>query len=127
MNMPHRDQIHIRNLRLRCIIGIFPEERSIRQDIILNITLFADLRTAGRSDALEDTVDYKALKREVMAMVESSQFFLIERLAEAVAQICLQYRRVDAVRVTVDKPGALRYADSVAVEIFRERKDSSHA
>ena len=115
------DAIHIRDLHLRCIIGVFDEERRAKQDVVFNITFYADLRRAGASDRLEDTVDYKAVKKRVLELVEKSSFFLVESLADRVAAICLEDDRVVRVRVTVDKPGALRFARSVAVEIVRER------
>ena len=116
------DKIHIRDLHVRCIVGIFEEERAAKQDVLINITLHADYRAACRSDRIEETVDYKKVKKRVVAMVESSSYYLIERLAEAVARMCLESPRVDRVEVIVDKPGALRFARSVAVEISRERE-----
>ena len=117
------DQIHINDLRLRCVIGVYPEERREKQDITLNITLFADLRAAGSSDDLRDTVDYKAVKQAVRALVEGSNFLLVEKLAAEVARVCLQTPRVERARVRLDKPGALRFARSVAVEIERTVAD----
>ena len=116
------DKIHIRDVLLRCILGVYDWERENKQDVLINITLYVDLRTAGRTDRLEDTVDYKAIKKQVVAMVESSSYTLVERLAERVAEICLGYSLVQRVRVTVDKPAALRFARSVAIEIVRERE-----
>jgi len=115
------DRIYIRRLHARCIIGIFPEERTEKQDVYLNITMYADLRDAGVSDAIEDTVDYKRVKKRVLAMVEQSEFFLLERLAEQVATLCLEDPHIERVEVVIDKPGALRFADSVAVHIVRGR------
>ena len=117
------DRILIRDLRARCVIGVFPEEREIRQEVVLNMALETDLRAAGASDALEDTVDYKSLKKRILTHVEGSSFRLIEALAESVARICLETPRVSGVEVTLDKPGALRYARSVAVDISRHRKE----
>ena len=114
-----RDRIHIRDLLLRCIIGLNPEERAKAQDVLINITLAVDLAASGASDRIADTVDYKALKQQVVAMVEDSSFHLIERLAEEIARICLAFPGVERARVLVDKPGALRFARSVAVEIER--------
>ncbi len=122
MNNPALDKIHIRALRTRCILGIFPEEREKAQEVELNITLYADLRGAGQSDDIADTVDYKDIKMRVMALVEQSSFFLVERLAQAVAACCLDTPRVEVVTVTLDKPGALRFAQSVAVEITRSKE-----
>ncbi|HNV21313.1 MAG TPA: dihydroneopterin aldolase [Candidatus Hydrogenedentes bacterium] len=116
------DRIHIRDLMCRCIVGIYPDERREKQDVIINITLWADYRAACRSDDIADTVDYKAIKKQVIRMVEDSSFQLIERLAEEIAGICLANPRVEKVAVSVDKPGALRFARSVAVEIVRARE-----
>lgn len=115
------DRIHIRDLAIRCIIGIYPEERETKQDVLINVTMETDLRAAGQSDAIEDTVDYKAIKRRILDAVEASSFQLIESIAEQSAMICLGDPRVQRVTVTVDKPGALRFARSVAVEVCRER------
>lgn len=115
------DKIYIRDLALRCIIGIYPEERREKQDIVINIALYCDLRKAGRSDDLNDTVDYKAIKKAILKLVEGSQFQLIESLAENIADIALVDGKVRKVVVTIDKPGALRFAKASAVEITRER------
>lgn len=123
MAEPRLDKIHIRDLLTRCIVGIFPEERTKQQDVVLNITLYADLRQAGQSDAIEDTIDYKSVKQAILDHVEQSEYFLVEKLAQAVAEICLQDARVTQVDVTLDKPGALRFARSVAVEISRSRAE----
>ena len=116
------DKIHIRDLMCRCIVGVYPDERREKQDIIINITLSADYRAACRSDNIGDTVDYKTIKKNVIKMVEKSTFKLIEALAQAIADVCLDNRDVVRVAVSVDKPGALRFARSVAVEITRERE-----
>lgn len=121
--MASLDSIHIRELRLRCVVGVYPEERKEKQDVVINITLHTDLRRAGQSDDLNDTIDYKAIKKEVVSMVEQSSFLLIERLAEEASAIALKPEGVTAVDVTVDKPGALRFARSVAVEIHRRRTE----
>ena len=116
------DRILIQDLQVRCIIGVNEDERLRKQDVVINLALTTDLRKAGRSDRIEDAVDYAAVKKEVLALVERSQFFLIEALAEAVADLCLRKPAVAAVTVRVDKPGALSSARSVAVEIDRTRK-----
>jgi len=113
------DRIHIRDLHLRCIVGIYPEERREKQDVTVNVTLYADLRRAGRTDDLQDTVDYKGVKKDVVAMVEGSSYYLVERLAERIAEVCLAHAGVRRVRVLVEKPGALRFARTVGVEIVR--------
>jgi FolB domain-containing protein len=115
------DRIVISDLAARCVIGVDEDERKDKQDVVINLTLFTDISAAARSDRLEDAVDYRALRTDVVEMVERSQFYLLETLAEAIAGVCLKNRRVESVCVRVDKPGALRFARSVAVEIERER------
>jgi len=121
MNEPPLDRIYIRDLLLRCIIGIFPEERREKQDVIINITLGGDMSRAGQTDNIEDAIDYKNIKKRVLAMAQQSSFFLVERLAEQIATICLENPKVKEVQVTVEKPGALRFARSVGVEITRRQ------
>jgi D-erythro-7,8-dihydroneopterin triphosphate epimerase len=118
------DKIHITDLRLQCIIGINDWERTQKQDVIINVILYADLKKPCKTDRIADSVDYKEIKKEIIAMVENSSFNLIERLAEEITRICLAHQIVIAARIRVDKPGALRYAKSVGVEIFRERTDA---
>lgn len=116
------DKIYIRDLCIRCIIGIYPNERTDKQDVVINIVLEGDLSKAGKSDDIEDTINYKTIKKRIMKLVEKSHFFLVEKMAEEIAATCLREKRVQRVTVTVDKPGALRFARSVAVEITREKK-----
>lgn len=113
------DKIFIRDLALRCIIGIYPEERREKQDVVINVEMHADLRKAGRSDDLNDTVDYKSIKKAILKLVEKSGFQLIESLAENIADIALADDKVQTVIVTIDKPGALRFAKASAVQITR--------
>lgn len=113
------DHILVRDLAARCVIGDNPEERRARQDILVQLRLgYRDL-AAGRTDRLDDALDYRALKKRIVEHVESSSFRLLEALAESVADLCLAEPRVAEVTVTVDKPGALRFARSVAVEVTR--------
>ena len=83
--------------------------------------MYADLRRAGRTDALEDTIDYKAIKKQILHIAENSQFYLIEALAETIADECLKNPRIERVKVVLEKPGALRFARTVGVEIVRDR------
>jgi FolB domain-containing protein len=115
------DRIHIRDLKFRSIIGITGDERREKQDVVANITLWADLSLACASDDIKDTVDYKAIKKNILDMIETSQFFLVEAMAQAMADICLQNERVQQVCVAVEKPTALRFARTVGVEITRRR------
>ncbi len=115
------DRIRICDLLVRCILGINEDERREKQDVVISLTLYTDLHKAGKSDRIEDTVDYRALKKRALSMVESSRYLLVEALAEAVAELCLAQQGVQQVDVRVEKPHALRFARSVAVEITRKR------
>lgn len=115
------DKIFIRDLALRTIIGIFPEERTKRQDVVVNVEM--DVKShapAAASDAIEDATDYKSITKHLINHVEGSAYNLIETLAERCAEICLEAPDVRRVTVTIDKPGALRFARSVAVQVTRE-------
>ena len=115
------DRIHIRGLQARCVVGVEPDERRKKQDVVIHITLHADLRRPCATDDLRDTVDYKTVRDQVLAMVEGSSYLLLERLAERVADVCLAHAGVEQVRVRVEKPGALRSARGAGVEIVRSR------
>ncbi|MHB9036299.1 MAG: dihydroneopterin aldolase [Armatimonadota bacterium] len=117
------DKVHIRDIALQCVIGIFEHERHEKQDVVISVTLHTDLRAAGRTDNFEKTIDYKAVKQRIVSLVEGSSYFLIEALADAIARACLEFDRVDRVDVTVEKPGALRFARTVGVEISRGKFD----
>jgi len=115
------DRILIRDLLIRGIIGIHDWEREKKQDILVNIVLEADCRPAGISDDFRDAVDYRAVTKKVLGLVENSSFFLVEKLAEEIARICMEDERVQAARVRVEKPGAVRFSQSVGVEVERRR------
>lgn len=112
------DRIHVRGLACRAIVGVNPDERQAMQDLLIDLELTYRSQ-AGRTDRLADATDYKVVKRRVLEFVEESSYHLLEALAEGIADLCLQAPGVAAVRVVVDKPGALRFARSVAVEIQR--------
>jgi FolB domain-containing protein len=116
------DQIEIRDLLVRTIIGTNPEERTQRQDVVINLTMFTDTRRAGQTDNLSDTVNYREVAKQVIALAEQSQFFLVEKLAEEIAALVLEDPRVQGVRVRIEKPGAVRFARSVGVCIERQRR-----
>lgn len=117
------DRIVISDLMLRAIIGINDWERVERQDVLLNITLFGDLHAAGESDQIEDTINYRTVTKEIIKHVESSKRFTVEALAADIARICLKEKGVQRARVRVEKPGALRFARAVGVEIERTADD----
>jgi dihydroneopterin aldolase/2-amino-4-hydroxy-6-hydroxymethyldihydropteridine diphosphokinase len=117
------DRILIKDLLLRTIVGINDDERRNRQDVLINIVLHASTRAAGASDDIADAVNYRTITKRVIALVGGSQFYLVEKMADEIAAICLEDPRVERATVRVEKPGALRFARSVGVEIERTRAD----
>jgi len=121
--MMKEDRIDIHDLLLRGIIGINDWEREKQQDILINISLFGDFRSAGDSNDIADTINYRTVTKKVIKHVETSKRFTVEALASDIARICLEEPGVQRARVRVEKPGALRFARSVGVEIERSPKD----
>jgi 7,8-dihydroneopterin aldolase/epimerase/oxygenase len=117
------DTIFIRELKTEAIIGIFDWERKVRQTVCLDFEFPGDIRRAAATDRIEDTLDYKKVAKRVLAFVESSEFQLVETLAERVAELILRDFALDWMRVTVSKPGALRGSRDVGVAIERTRAD----
>jgi FolB domain-containing protein len=115
------DQVFITDLVARGIIGVNDWEREKPQEIRINIILFADLRKAGETDDINDTVSYRTISKKVQAHAESAGRFTVEALAADLARLCLEEPRVQKVRVRVEKPGAARFTRSVGVEIERIR------
>jgi FolB domain-containing protein len=124
LTRPNLDRIEIKDLLIRGILGINPDERSNRQDILVNVTLWADTRKAATSDAIEDAVNYKTITKAILAHVENGAPMLVERLVAEVAHIAVQNdARIQAVEVRVEKPTALRFAGSVGITIYRTRDE----
>lgn len=117
------DQVIITDLVARGIIGVNEWEREKRQEIRINIVLFADTRRAGESDDIQDTVNYSTVAKKALAHAESAQRMTVEALAADLARICLEEAGVQKVRIRVEKPGAVRFSRSVGVEIERQRED----
>jgi FolB domain-containing protein len=118
------DRIFIRDLLVRGIVGINPDERQNLQDVLVNVIMWADTRPAAASDDIAHAVNYRTVSKAVIAHVEGGEPFLVERLAAEVARICLEIDdRIAEVEVTVEKPGALRFAESVGVTVHRTRQE----
>lgn len=117
------DKILITDLVARGIIGITEAERRNPQDIRINVLLYADLRQAGQSDDLADSVNYRTVAKKLQAHAESAGRLTVEALAADLARICLEEPGVQKARVRVEKPGAVRFAGSVGVEIERIPED----
>ena len=117
-------RIKITDLHLRAIIGINPDERKNLQDVLINIVLYVDSRPAAESDDISDSANYRTITKEIIKLVESSKFYLIEKLASEIAAICLKSQQVETVSVNVQKPTALRFAKSVGITIERSKTQS---
>ena len=115
------DKLRIRELRVRCRVGVTAEERRLPQEVVVTVTMHADLARACRSDALRDTIDYKAVKKAILAECERKSFKLIERMAQQIVDLAFSDPRVKRVDVQIQKPGALRFARCSEVEISRSR------
>ena len=113
------DIIFLRDLRIDTVIGIYEWERRIRQTVSLDLEMAADIRKAAASDAIEDTLNYKAVAKRVISFVEESRFQLVETLAERVAELVLNEFQVPWLRVRLNKTGAVRGARDVGVIIER--------
>ncbi|WP_297527937.1 dihydroneopterin aldolase [Thiohalobacter sp.] len=117
------DTIFIRDLRVDTVIGIFDWERRIRQTISLDLEMATDIRKAAASDRIEDTLNYKAVAKRLIAFVEASEFQLVETLAERCAEIVREEFGVPWLRLTVNKTGAVRGARDVGVIIERGSRE----
>ena len=117
------DRILIRNLRVRGIIGVNDWEREKEQEILVNLEIAVDAREAGRSDDIDDSLNYRTVAKDVIAYTEASGHYLVEALAAGIARIVVVDHGAPRVRVRVEKPGALRFADSVGIEIDRTAAD----
>ena len=115
------DKVFIKDLLVRGIIGINEWERKRAQDILINITVFTDTRQASETDDIQDSVDYSKLARQIQAHAESAARLTVEALANDLARICLEHKRVTRAIVRVEKPGAVRFSKSVGVEVERSR------
>lgn len=113
------DRIFITALTTEAVIGIYDWEREVKQRLEIDLEIWRDLRAAGASDAIEDTLNYKSVAKRVLAFVEASSFRLVESLADQIARIVLEEYQVARVRVTVHKPGAIRHSRDVGVVVER--------
>lgn len=117
------DRIDIRGLRLRCMIGFSEHELREKQDVIIHMTLFTDLRIGGESDDPNDILNYRTVNKAIIRHVEASHYKTVEALAASIARVAVVECGVPHIQVTVEKPGALRFTDSVGVTIERTASD----
>ncbi|HET8701188.1 MAG TPA: dihydroneopterin triphosphate 2'-epimerase [Nitrococcus sp.] len=115
-------QIHIKNLRLRTYIGLNADEQTKLQDVVIGIWVDYDARAAASQDAVEHALNYKAITKQVIALVENNRFLLLEKLVFDVLDLVLAFDGVKRAIVEVDKPHALRFADSVSLSMAASRR-----
>lgn len=109
--------IDIRNLRLRTFIGFNPEEKAKKQDVVINIQIRYRINGEVLEDRVDDALNYKTVTKDVILLVENGRFLLLEKLVSDVLDVCTNHSSVLYSRVTVDKPHALRFADSVSLTL----------
>ena len=116
------DRLFLRGLEVECIIGFIDWERRVAQRVVIDLELPVDCRHAAERDSVADTTDYKALAKRVLTFVGASQFYLVETLAERLAVLLLEEFGLEWVRLSINKPGAIRHARDVGVTIERRRR-----
>jgi len=117
------DRIFLTGLTTDCIIGIWDWERRVKQKVVVDIEMAADIRKAAASDAIQDTVDYKKVAKRLLQFVSESQFQLVETLTERIAQIVVTEFGVPWVRVRLNKQGAIRGSRDVGILVERRSED----
>src|ERR1700685_3721672 len=117
------DKIFIHALKTEAIIGIFDWERQVKQTVIVDIEISADIRKAALSDSIDDTLNYKRVAKRVLTFVEESKFHLVETLAEHIAMLILEDFGVAWARISLSKPGPIRSSRDVGVVLERDRSD----
>ena len=117
------DKIFLRQLEVEAIIGIWDWEREVKQKVAIDLEMATDIKKAAASDSIADTLDYKNVAKRLIAFVGDSQFQLVETLSERIAEIVVMEFDVPWVKVTVNKPGAIRGSKDVGIIIERSRED----
>ena len=117
------DKIFLTALSVECVVGIWEWERRVKQTVIIDLEMAADIRRAASTDHIDDTVDYKKVSKRLLTFVGESQFQLVETLTERIAQLIVTEFGVSWVKVRLNKRGALRGARDVGIEIERRRED----
>jgi 7,8-dihydroneopterin aldolase/epimerase/oxygenase len=121
------DRIFLRGLTAECVIGFIDWERRVKQTVVVDLELPVDCRRAAVTDDVNDTVDYKKVSKRVLAFIEASEFLLVETLAQRLAMLILEEFALEWLRLSINKPGAIRNSRDVGVAIERSRADLSSA
>ena len=117
------DVIFLSGLTTECIIGIWDWERRVKQKVVIDLEMGADIRRAAASDAIEDTLDYKRVSKRLLQFVSESQFQLVETLTDRIAHIVVTEFDVPWVRVRLNKQDAIRGSRDVGILVERRRED----
>ena len=117
------DRIFLHGLAVECIIGFIEWERRVRQTIVIDVEMPVDCARAALTDDVADTLDYKKVAKRIIGFVSSSEFKLVETLAHRAAMLILEELAVEWVRLSVNKPGAIRHSKDVGVAVMRTRAD----
>ena len=125
MTLYSGDRIFLRGLTAECVIGFIDWERRVKQTVVVDLELPVDCRQAAVSDDVTDTVDYKKVSKRVLAFIEASEFKLVETLAQRLALLILEEFAIEWIRLSINKPGAIRNSRDVGVSIERSRADLS--
>ena len=113
------DKIFLNELKIDTVIGIWEWERKIRQTVVIDLEMSADIAKAAATDQVEDTLNYKSVAKRIQSFVGESSFQLVETLAERIAQLIREEFDVAWVKVRVNKPGAIRGSKDVGILIER--------
>jgi dihydroneopterin aldolase len=119
------DRIFLHGLTVECIIGFIEWERRIKQTIVLDVEMPVDCARAAQSDNVDETLDYKKVAKRLIAFVSTSEFKLVETLAHRTALLIIEEFDVEWVRLSINKPGAIRGSKDVGVAVLRTRADLS--
>jgi dihydroneopterin aldolase len=121
------DRIFLRGLTAECVIGFIDWERRVKQTVVIDLELPVDCRHAALTDEVADTVDYKKVAKRILAFIEASEFKLVETLAQRLALLILEEFSLEWIRLSINKPGAIRSSRDVGVAIERSRADLAAA
>lgn len=116
------DIVFIRELKIKTVIGIYDWERKIKQDVVLDLEMAADIAEAAATDKIEDALDYKAVSKRIVSFVQESTYELVETLAEEIAKLIMTEFSVPWLRLTLNKQGALSMAKDVGIIIERGQR-----
>ncbi|MCY1635708.1 dihydroneopterin triphosphate 2'-epimerase [Marinifilum sp. D737] len=114
--------IRVKNLLIRTYIGFNPEELRNKQDVVINMCIKADVSEAIKNDDVDNSYNYKVITKKVIALVQEGKFKMLENLTQQVLDLIMKNPNVEWAKVEVDKPHALRFAESVSIELEANRK-----